>query len=77
MTELPAAHDGVTEMLFCCIRFEVGDCMRTLKNLERDAQAGRASIAQQERVIDELEARLEKQFLKKCDPSIPLHLLAT
>ena len=74
MRELPSEHDGLTEMLFCCIRFEIGDCMRGLKSL---GQSGGASIVQQERAVDELENRLDKRFLKKCDPSIPLHLLAT
>ena len=51
--------------------------MRQLKHLEMNGQTGRASIVQQGRAIDELENRLEKRHVKKCDPSIPLHLLAT
>jgi hypothetical protein len=77
MRELPPEHDGVTEMLFCCIRFEIGDCMRRVKSLAKNGQTGRALVAQQELAVGELENRLEKRFLKKCDPSIPLHLLAT
>lgn len=77
MRDLPKEHEGVTEMLFCSIRFEVGECMLQLKSLQTSALTGRPSIAQQDRAIDELENRIESRFLKKCDPSIPLHLLAT
>jgi hypothetical protein len=77
MRELPQEYDGVTEMLFCCIRFEIGDCMRQLKSLAKNGQTRRASISQQERAVDEMENVLDKRFLKKCDPYIPLHLLAT
>jgi Fungal specific transcription factor domain len=77
MRELPVEHEGVTEMLFCSIRFAIGDCMRQLKKLEKSAEPGGASIDQLDKAIEEMENRLEKRFLKKCDPSIPLHLLAT
>jgi hypothetical protein len=77
MRELPQEHDGLTEMLFCSIRAEIGDCMRRLRSLATSSQTGRASTAQKERAVDELENRLGQRFLKKCDPYIPLHLLAT
>ncbi|EFQ96767.1 fungal specific transcription factor domain-containing protein [Nannizzia gypsea CBS 118893] len=80
MRELPAEYDGPTEMLFCRIRFEVGECMRRLKTLEHrhadDGNSSAAHRAEESQLIDELEARLEQRYLKKCDPSIPFHLLA-
>ncbi|KDB24461.1 hypothetical protein H109_03657 [Trichophyton interdigitale MR816] len=79
MRELPAEYDGPTEMLFCRIRFEVGECMRKLKALEHRHAAEASSavrLAEESQLIDELEGRLEERYLKKCDPSIPFHLLA-
>ncbi|EFE33235.1 C6 transcription factor, putative [Trichophyton benhamiae CBS 112371] len=78
MRELPAEYDGPTEMLFCRIRFEVGEYMRKLKALEhRHAEDNSAvRLAEESQLIDELETRLEERYLKKCDPSIPFHLLA-
>ncbi|KAM5436479.1 hypothetical protein MferCBS31731_005757 [Microsporum ferrugineum] len=78
MRELPAEYDGPTEMLFCRIRFEVGECMRKLKALEHrhGGQGGAVRMAEESQLIDELEACLEQRYLKKCDPSIPFHLLA-
>jgi hypothetical protein len=71
MREPPAEHTGVTEMLFCTVRFDVGETMRKLKVGERNGM----TLEGKKLVIDELEAKLEPR-ISKCDPSIPLHLLA-
>ena len=78
MKELPVQYDGVTEMLFCSIRFEIGESMRKLKDYEKNGQIMNelGSIAQQDRIVDELEHRLEQRFLKNCDSLIPFHQLA-
>jgi len=71
MREPPTEHPGVTEMLFCTVRFDVGETMRKLKTGERNG----IDLEGKKRVIDELEAKLEPR-MSKCDLSIPLHLLA-
>jgi hypothetical protein len=71
MREPPAEHAGVTEMLFCTLRFDVGETMRKLKTGERNGMTVEGKM----RVIDELAAKLEPR-LSRCDASIPLHLLA-
>lgn len=78
MRELPAEHEGPTEMLFCSIRFEIGDCLRQLKTIENDQRgASRAMrMAEEERAIDALETSLDQGYLRKCDSSIRFHLLA-
>jgi Fungal specific transcription factor domain len=78
MRELPRDHVGITEMLFCSMRFEIGKCIRRLKGLEQNGElAGMTtSVADQDKIVDELEKRLEEGYLKYCDPSIPLHQLA-
>lgn len=78
MRELPPEYEGPTEMLFCSIRFEIGDCMRQLKVIENDHPRASSAIrmAEEARAIDALETRLDQGYLRKCDSSIPLHLLA-
>lgn len=77
MKELPSDRSGATEMLFCEIRFEIGDCMRSLASIEN--QSVESSMAQriveEERAIDALEKR-EERYLKDCDASIPFHQMA-
>lgn len=77
MREDPIKSDGPTEMLFCCVRFEIGECMRQLKSIKMvGGKTGHELIAAQEAAIDDLETRLEQNFLKSCDPSISLHLIS-
>lgn len=77
MRDPPPEHDGGTEMLFCSIRLEVGECMRILKQLQKNGPTAKASIAQQDQPINDLENRLSTKLLTKCDPSVPVHLLST
>jgi hypothetical protein len=78
MSELPSEYDELTKMLFCSIRFEIENCMRQLRIIEKNCGTmnGLAIIAQQGQAINELKIRFEQRYLKKCDPSIPFHLLA-
>jgi hypothetical protein len=62
LREFPAEHDGVTEMLICSMRSEVGQCIRQLKHLQKNMSTGEGSIAQQDRAVDDLEHRLENRF---------------
>lgn len=78
MQGLPAESEGPTEMLFCGIRFEVGACMRQLKAMENHSSrtASATRMDEEGRAIDTLEKLLEVDYLQKCDPSRPFHLLA-
>ncbi|KAF1734080.1 Bikaverin cluster transcription factor bik5 [Beauveria bassiana] len=76
MTEPPPEREGTTEMTFCLIRCEV---MRVVwktgyvppglrqsgQMAEASSLAGRAALAK------DLQQRLEEQYLKHCDTSIP------
>ncbi|RJE18773.1 hypothetical protein PHISCL_08887 [Aspergillus sclerotialis] len=78
MEVLPAESEGPTEMLFCEIRFEIGECIRQLTVMET-GEMGPSNVmplAEEGRAIDTLETRLEARYLRKCDSSIPFHLLA-
>ncbi|KAJ9486493.1 hypothetical protein VN97_g6837 [Penicillium thymicola] len=78
MQELPRDRPGATEMLFCEIRFEIGDCMRKLAAMDHQPVVGTMAerMIAEERAIDTLEGQLEDTYLKDCDPSIPFHQLA-
>ncbi|KAJ8068649.1 hypothetical protein OCU04_002351 [Sclerotinia nivalis] len=102
MTEPPPERAGATEMLFCCIRYEVSQAIRKANSFgngghghghggegggrggHRGGHHGGPShippfsnvIAEKDKTIDELEARLQDKYLQYCDPSIPLHLLS-
>lgn len=77
MQELPRDRPGATEMLFCQIRFEIGDCMSKLTAMEHGLVGGSVSerLVEQERAINALESRLEESYLCDCDASIPFHQL--
>lgn len=113
MTEPPPERAGATEMLFCCIRYEVSQAIRKANSFGNGGhghghghghggEGGRGGhggghrgghrgghhggpshtppfsnvIAEKDKTIDELEARLQDKYLQYCDPSIPLHLLS-
>jgi hypothetical protein len=81
MKESPVEHPGATEMIFILMRCEVGkwlhrratSTMVTFDGHWSSISSAAASLQQKDRVIDELEYALEEKFIKKCDPSIPLH----
>ncbi|KAK5652406.1 hypothetical protein OQA88_10598 [Cercophora sp. LCS_1] len=78
MREIPFEHQGPTEMLFCRVRFEVGECMKQVRKVERARKVSPSvPLAQAEQAIDSLEHKLDEHLFRRCDGSIPLHLLAT
>lgn len=69
-------------MIFCCLRYETAQALRGAKPgtpckeaTALSSATGPELIPDKDRAIDELEARFQEQFLRYCDPSIPLHLL--
>lgn len=64
MTTLPSEREGVTEMIFCSIRYEIGNFIRNL-SLTSDHQSRIQAIKQ-------METRLEQKYGRHCDGSIPL-----
>lgn len=81
MKEPPVEHPGITDMLFCSIRYEIGEFMRqkrALKLFDGTRQRGNAvvSVAEKDKAIDEFENMLEQKYLRYTDPSIPLHFIS-
>ena len=80
MKTIPVEHIGATEMMFCLVRATFGQFFKdTGSRAAFDGSLGSStkSVADKDRSIDELEARIESRFLRFCDPSIPLHILVT
>lgn len=78
MSALPSEHDGPTEMIFCGFRYEIGLFLRNVKENSKWMGIGLSETAVEERTaqLDELQALIERKYLKFCDPSVPLHLFA-
>ena len=79
MKTMPAEHIGATEMIFCLVRATFGQFFKdtgTRVGFNGTLGNGAKTVKDKDRSIDELEAKLESGFLRFCDPSIPLHMLA-
>ena len=82
MRELPVENPGLTEMLFCLLRYEIDKFLRecspqnTFDGSSQMLSNPAISIADKDNAIDALERLLEQKFLRHCDPSIPLHFLS-
>jgi hypothetical protein len=79
MKETPPEREGATEMLLCRLRTEIAGTFREAGVLDSEGiwhlAASPENIPAKDKAIDELEARLQKNYVQYCDPSIPLHLL--
>lgn len=82
MTNAPAEHEGLTEMVFSMIRAEIGNFLiafprtGTLDGSWQGITHSTIPIPDKDKMIDELEKRLQEKFLSKLDPLVPVHLLA-
>ncbi|KAI4237739.1 MAG: hypothetical protein LQ352_007920 [Teloschistes flavicans] len=82
MGEMPPEHQGASDMIFCLARCEIGDFLKRANTtfFFFDGAWARsdgtpASLAEKDAAIDELEDRLERKYLRHCDPQITLHFL--
>ena len=83
MEELPAEHNGATEMIHCLIRYECGNALKqesgqsTLDGSMKKLNSSEVSVQTKEQAIQRMETLLEHKYLRHCDPSIPLHFMST
>jgi hypothetical protein len=69
MRDLPVENTGLTEMVFFLVRCE-------LAHFTQKSSAVVGSMTADEHLNNEFEDRIERRYLQKCDPLIPLHLMA-
>ncbi|KJK66797.1 specific transcription factor domain protein [Aspergillus parasiticus SU-1] len=83
MKEIPPESLGATEMIFCLMRYELG---QWLERQSRSKAVGfdgywetisgsSIPIEEKDRMIKDIEDVIERKFATHCDPSIPLHLM--
>ena len=87
MKEPPPEHKGPTEMIACLLRYEIGifwrrkllDSKIAEQDLTRAVQSwvATATILERDTFIDALEEHLEGTFLKHCDQSTPVQMMAS
>ncbi|TVY40622.1 Aurofusarin cluster transcription factor [Lachnellula subtilissima] len=85
MKEPPKEKEGATEMMFCCLRFDVAVAIRragtTTGSSVDDGEIGWTKphgpqhLQAKDKAINDLEAHFERKYTRYCDASIPLHLL--
>jgi hypothetical protein len=68
MRDPPSESPGVTEMVYVLQRCE-------FIQVSQEFRDSNEPLAVKDKIIDELEARLERKYSQYCDPSVPLHLL--
>lgn len=75
MTQLPQDRAGPSEMIFMCLRYELGTFLR--KQLPSQ-EAGLMSFrGTKDEEIDALERLIEQKYLRFCDALYPLHYLTS
>jgi hypothetical protein len=72
MKDPPLESKGITEMVYVLQRCEVANVMQQVKNCSASD-----TLEDKDRIIENLQQRLTQQYEKFCDPSVPLHLIAT
>jgi hypothetical protein len=83
MKDPPTEKEGATEMMFCCLRYDVAMAIKNAGTLEKNAGGevnwvmpkGPQHLQAKDKAINELEAKFAQKYVRYCDPSIPLHLL--
>lgn len=78
MKEDPTERVGATDMIFCMLRTEFATFFHLVRSTAgKDPHKHELSLAEQDRIVDELEKRIEQRFLRYCDPINPLHVMVT
>ncbi|KAL9094656.1 MAG: hypothetical protein Q9165_002925 [Trypethelium subeluteriae] len=81
MTDYPPERTGATDMMYCLISYEMRSYFRqvrttpTISIAVQNFQLTEHSAEDKDKVVDELERRIEQKFLRYCDPLVPLHHL--
>ena len=82
MSDPPVEHNGVTDMIFSLLRYEVGYGLRSLHGGPSPHSVwhklGSNCLSSEEKLkfIDEFEARLQDKYLKHCNPEAPLDFVS-
>jgi hypothetical protein len=78
MVAAPAEHTNPTEMICVLLKFELFNWLRFAPSVTKVfdniiTERSKTAMALKDEAIDELEAKHNEKFLRKCDKRIPLH----
>ncbi|KAF2101807.1 hypothetical protein NA57DRAFT_9916, partial [Rhizodiscina lignyota] len=86
MKDFPKEREGATEMIFCLMRYELGDFFRNIKYLQapdttdtpwKKLGSKMVPMEEKDKAIEELQRRFEQKYLRYCDPLNKLHYLVS
>lgn len=85
MTEPPRERDEATEMCFCLVRCEAMKAATKMRLMAHEVPTSSRQemgpspipLGEQVKVIKELEVRLQERYIRHCNPSSPIQLMAT
>jgi hypothetical protein len=79
VASIPMSMNGATDMIFCSLRFDLRTYWTSAAAMQASGWPWITNTAMDERdkALDEFESFLETKYIRYCDPSQPLHLLAT
>ncbi|KAL8789127.1 MAG: hypothetical protein Q9195_006993 [Heterodermia aff. obscurata] len=83
MPELPVEETGVTEMVYCLMRYEFGHFLKTggakstIDGSWQQFTSSEISVKDKELAIKDWEAFLDQKYLRHCHQSIPLHFISS
>ncbi|CAK7198156.1 hypothetical protein SEUCBS139899_000814 [Sporothrix eucalyptigena] len=69
----PSISDRPTEMVFCLLRYEMGKLLISKGSVLHDPTS---TIAERDKIIDDISAYFKEKYLVLLDPAIPLHQIA-
>lgn len=83
---IPTSQDKATDMIFCSLRFDLRTYWTT--SFGKQAQDGKGnrdwighapgiSTEEKDQLVDDFERTLESRYIRYCDPSQSIHLMAT
>ncbi|KAE9372518.1 putative fungal-specific transcription factor [Stipitochalara longipes BDJ] len=83
MVDFPPERNGMTSIIICLMRCDIIESVRKLSSPFTDdvrleiLTSSEITLAQKDRMINELEDLLERKYLRYCDPTSSLHHFAS
>ncbi|KAL8691124.1 MAG: hypothetical protein Q9218_003576 [Villophora microphyllina] len=82
MEDTTAEQKGVTEMIYCLVRYKIGMIMKSARGKSmvdrslKPLHSSEVPVQEKEKIIQGAEELFEQKYLRYCDPSIPLHFIS-
>ncbi|KAL6715349.1 hypothetical protein ACLMJK_007615 [Lecanora helva] len=77
MISISSRTDRITDMVFCAMRFDLRTYWITRHKQGKTDSIWSPHVAERDNAIDDFERLLETKYVRYCDPSQPIQLMAT